>query len=31
MTTSVVYWPEFLATDPEVEDSIPDATRFSEK
>jgi hypothetical protein len=30
-TTSVVYWTEFLATDPEVPGSIPGATRFSEK
>jgi hypothetical protein len=30
-TTSVVQWSEFLATDPEVPGSIPDATRFSEK
>jgi hypothetical protein len=29
-TASVVYWSEFLATDPEVPGSIPDATRFSE-
>jgi hypothetical protein len=28
---SVVYWSEFLATDPEIPDSIPGATRFSEK
>jgi hypothetical protein len=27
----VVWWSEFLATDPEVPDSIPGATRFSEK
>jgi hypothetical protein len=27
----VVWWSEFLATDPEVPGSIPDATRFSEK
>jgi hypothetical protein len=27
----VVYWSEFLATDPEVPGSIPGATRFSEK
>jgi hypothetical protein len=26
----VVYWSEFLATDPEVLGSIPGATRFSE-
>jgi hypothetical protein len=31
MTASVVWWSEFLATDPEVPGSIPDATRFSEK
>jgi hypothetical protein len=31
MTASVVYWTEFLATDLEVLDSIPGATRFSEK
>jgi hypothetical protein len=31
MTTSVVWWSEFLATDPEVPGSIPGATRFSEK
>jgi hypothetical protein len=31
LTTSVVYWSEFLATDPEVPGSIPGATRFSEK
>jgi hypothetical protein len=30
MTASVVYWSEFLATDPEVPGSIPGATRFSE-
>jgi hypothetical protein len=29
-TTSVVYWSEFLAADPEVPSSIPGATRFSE-
>jgi hypothetical protein len=29
--SSVVYWSEFLATDPEVPGSIPDASRFSEK
>jgi hypothetical protein len=28
---SVAWWSEFLATDPEVPDSIPGATRFSEK
>jgi hypothetical protein len=27
----VIYWSEFLATDPEVPGSIPGATRFSEK
>jgi hypothetical protein len=26
----VVYWSEILATDPEVPDPIPGATRFSE-
>jgi hypothetical protein len=31
LTASVVYWSEFLATDPEVAGSIPGATRFSEK
>jgi hypothetical protein len=31
LTTSVVYWSGFLATDPEVPGSIPGATRFSEK
>jgi hypothetical protein len=31
MTAPVVYWSEFLATDPEVPDSIPGAARFSEK
>jgi hypothetical protein len=31
MTASVVYWSEFLATDPEVPGSIPGATRFSKK
>jgi hypothetical protein len=30
-TASVVLWPEFPATDPEVPGSIPGATRFSEK
>jgi hypothetical protein len=30
-TTSVVYWSQLLATDPEVPGSIPDTTRFSEK
>jgi hypothetical protein len=29
-TVSVFQWSEFLATDPEVPGSIPDATRFSE-
>jgi hypothetical protein len=28
---SVVRWSEFLATDPEIPDSIPGAIRFSEK
>jgi hypothetical protein len=27
-TASVVQWSEFLATDPEVPGSIPDATKF---
>jgi hypothetical protein len=27
-TASVVWWPEFLATDPEVPGSIPGATSF---
>jgi hypothetical protein len=31
VTASVVYWSEFLATDPEDPGSIPGATRFSEK
>jgi hypothetical protein len=31
MTASVVEWPEFLATDPEILGSIPGASRFSEK
>jgi hypothetical protein len=31
ITSSVVYWSEFLATDPEVPGWIPGATRFSEK
>jgi hypothetical protein len=31
VTASAVYWSEFLVTDPEVPDSIPGATRFSEK
>jgi hypothetical protein len=30
-TASVVWWSEFLATDPEVPGSIPGPTRFSEK
>jgi hypothetical protein len=30
-TASVVWWPEFLATDPEVLGSIPDVSRFFEK
>jgi hypothetical protein len=30
-TASVVYWSEFLATDPEVWGLIPGAMRFSEK
>jgi hypothetical protein len=30
-TASVVKWSEFMATDPEVPGSIPDATRFSEE
>jgi hypothetical protein len=30
-TASLVYWLEFLATDPEVSGSIPGATRLSEK
>jgi hypothetical protein len=30
-TASVVYWSEFLATNPEVLGSIPGASRFSEK
>jgi hypothetical protein len=30
-TASVVWWPEFLATDPEVLGSIPGASRFSDK
>jgi hypothetical protein len=30
-TASVVYWSQFLATDPEVPGSIPGATSFSEK
>jgi hypothetical protein len=31
LTVSVVYWLEFLATDPEDPGLIPDATIFSEK
>jgi hypothetical protein len=31
LIASVVKWPEFLATDPEVPGSIPSDTRFSEK
>jgi hypothetical protein len=31
VTASVVYWSEFLATDPEVLGSIPGASRFPEK
>jgi hypothetical protein len=31
VTASVVWWSEFLATDPEVPGSIHGATRFSEK
>jgi hypothetical protein len=30
-TASVVWWSEFLATDPDVPGSIPGATTFSEK
>jgi hypothetical protein len=30
-TASVVWWSEFLATDPEVPGSIPSPTRFSAK
>jgi hypothetical protein len=30
-TASVVWWSEFLATDPKVPGSISGATRFSEK
>jgi hypothetical protein len=30
-TASVVWWSEILATSPEVPDSIPGATAFSEK
>jgi hypothetical protein len=31
VTSSVVYWSEFLATDPEVPGSIPGANRIYEK
>jgi hypothetical protein len=31
MTTSVIQWSEFMATDPEVLGSIPGATTLSEK
>jgi hypothetical protein len=31
MTASVVYWSEFLATDPEVPGPIPGAISFSKK
>jgi hypothetical protein len=31
MIAFVVWWSEFLATDLEAPDSIPGATRFSEK
>jgi hypothetical protein len=31
LAASVVWWSEFLATDPEVPGSIPGSTRFSEK
>jgi hypothetical protein len=31
MTASMVKWSEFLATNPEVPVSIPDATSFSDK
>jgi hypothetical protein len=31
VTASVVYWSEFLATDPEHPGSIPGAIRFYEK
>jgi hypothetical protein len=31
VTASVAQWSQFLATDPEASDSIPGATRFSEK
>jgi hypothetical protein len=30
-TASVIYWSEFLATDPEVPGLVPGATKFSEK
>jgi hypothetical protein len=30
LPASVVYWPEFLAADPEVPGSIPGSTRLSE-
>jgi hypothetical protein len=30
-TASVVWWSEFLNTDPEVAGSIPGETKFSEK
>jgi hypothetical protein len=30
-TIYVVYWSEFLATDPDVPDSNPSATRLYEK
>jgi hypothetical protein len=30
-TTSVIWWSEFLATDPEVPGSIPGSTRVFEK
>jgi hypothetical protein len=30
-TASVIYWSEFLATDPEIPGSTPGATRYSEK
>jgi hypothetical protein len=30
-TASAVYWLEFLAANPEVPGSIPNAIRFSEK
>jgi hypothetical protein len=31
VTASVVWFPEFMAIDPEVPGSIPGTTRFSEK